>query len=97
MLLTRNFKTPGRGGGEIDLIMRDANHCLVFVEVRARASDIAGGAAASITVTKRRRIILAARYYLSRLPTTPTCRFDVVAVSDQSSIVWIKNAFTADE
>ncbi|NJM43689.1 MAG: YraN family protein, partial [Brachymonas sp.] len=34
-LVARNFKTPGRGGGEIDLIMRDAG-TLVFIEVRRR-------------------------------------------------------------
>ncbi|MEY3486668.1 MAG: hypothetical protein RL075_673, partial [Pseudomonadota bacterium] len=33
-LLQRNFKTPGRGGGEIDLIMRAPDGTLVFVEVR---------------------------------------------------------------
>ena len=46
-LVERNFKTPGRGGGEIDLIMRDAGGTLIFVEVRARRSAAAGGAAAS--------------------------------------------------
>jgi putative endonuclease len=37
-LVQRNFKTPGRGGGEIDLIMRERDGTLVFVEVRQRAS-----------------------------------------------------------
>jgi Holliday junction resolvase-like predicted endonuclease len=35
-LLARNYRTPGRGGGEIDLVMRDFDGTLVFVEVRAR-------------------------------------------------------------
>ncbi len=35
-LVTRNYRTPGRGGGEIDLIMREPDGTLVFVEVRAQ-------------------------------------------------------------
>jgi len=35
-LLDTNYRTPGRGGGEIDLVMRDKDGTLVFVEVRAR-------------------------------------------------------------
>lgn len=38
VLVARNYRTPGRGGGEIDLIMRDprgpGGGTLVFVEVR---------------------------------------------------------------
>ena len=30
--IAANFKTPGRGGGEIDLIMRAADGTLVFVD-----------------------------------------------------------------
>ena len=37
-LLVRNYRTPGRGGGEIDLIMRAPDTTLVFVEVRRRRS-----------------------------------------------------------
>ncbi|EJL83665.1 putative endonuclease related to Holliday junction resolvase, partial [Polaromonas sp. CF318] len=44
-----NYRTPGRGGGEIDLVMRAPDGTLVFVEVRQRAGDSHGGAAASIS------------------------------------------------
>ncbi|TXI28820.1 MAG: hypothetical protein E6Q64_05830, partial [Ottowia sp.] len=47
-LVERNYRTPGRGGGEIDLVMREAGGTLVFVEVRARAGTTHGGAAASV-------------------------------------------------
>ena len=77
-LVQRNFKTPGRGGGEIDLIMREPDGTLVFVEVRQRASDRQGGAAGSITPAKQRRIVLTARHFLLRLSAEPPCRFDVV-------------------
>jgi putative endonuclease len=36
-LIVRNYRTPGRGGGEIDLIMQDVDGTTVFVEVRKRA------------------------------------------------------------
>ena len=41
-LVRRNFKTPGRGGGEVDLIMREPDGTLVFVEVRQRAGAAQG-------------------------------------------------------
>jgi putative endonuclease len=93
-LVARNYRTPGRGGGEIDLIMRDARDgTLVFVEVRRRATAAHGGAAGSITGAKRRRIVFAARHYLSRLRALPPCRFDVVLVEER--IEWIRGAFDA--
>ena len=94
-LVTRNYRTPGRGGGEIDLVMRAPDGTLVFVEVRARRALAHGGAAASIGSTKRRRIVLAARHYLMRLAAPPPCRFDVV-VFDGDSLQWLRAAFDAD-
>ena len=73
-LLERNYRTPGRGGGEIDLILRERDGTLVFVEVRSRASRAFGGAGASIGSTKQRRIIFAARYYLMRCGAPPPSR-----------------------
>ncbi|MFN3440200.1 MAG: YraN family protein [Acidovorax sp.] len=92
-LAVRNYRTPGRGGGEIDLVMRDRDGTLVFVEVRSRASSAFGGAGGSISQTKQQRIIFAARHYLLRLPSPPPCRFDVVLVED--SVQWLKAAFDA--
>lgn len=93
-LVQRNYRTPGRGGGEIDLIMRGADGTLVFVEVRQRASSSHGGAAASIGATKQRRIIFAARHYLSKRRTHPACRFDVV-LAGPDGMDWIQGAFDA--
>jgi putative endonuclease len=93
-LVQRNYRTPGRGGGEIDLVMRDADGTLVFVEVRRRAGASHGGAAASVGGVKQRRIVLAARHYLMRLATVPPCRFDVVAVQG-GEVTWLKAAFDA--
>jgi putative endonuclease len=93
-LLARNYRTPGRGGGEIDLVMRTADGTLVFVEVRQRASRSFGGAAASVGHVKQRRILFAARHYLMRLPQQPPCRFDVVSV-EAGEIEWLRGAFDA--
>ena len=93
-LLQRNYRTPGRGGGEIDLIMRAPDGTTVFVEVRQRKSASHGGAAASISAVKQRRIIFAARHYLMRLRTPPPCRFDVVLV-EPTGTQWLQAAFEA--
>jgi putative endonuclease len=93
-LQTRNYRTPGRGGGEIDLIMRAPDGTTVFVEVRKRASSTHGGAAASVGGVKQRRIIFAARHYLMRLREPPPCRFDVVVV-EADGVQWLQAAFDA--
>jgi putative endonuclease len=93
-LLERNYRTPGRGGGEIDLIMRAPDGTCVFVEVRRRASSSHGGAAASVSWTKQKRIVFAARHYLMRQRSLPPCRFDVVAVQ-AGGIEWLPGAFDA--
>ncbi len=43
-LVERNYRTPGRGGGEIDLILRERDGTLVFVEVRSRGASAYGDA-----------------------------------------------------
>ncbi|MGJ7528911.1 YraN family protein [Variovorax sp. GB1P17] len=97
LLVARNYRTPGRGGGEIDLIMRDprgpGGGTLVFVEVRQRSTGAHGGAGGSITGLKQRRIVFAARHYLNQLRTVPPCRFDVVLVEEK--ITWLQAAFDA--
>ena len=55
-LVERNYRVasgPHARGGEIDLIMRERDGTLVFVEVRARRSSSFGGAAASVSAAKR--------------------------------------------
>lgn len=81
--------------GEIDLVMRDGK-TTVFAEVRLRKSDAFGGALASVDGHKQRRILAAARQYLSEQRDSPICRCDVVLLSDVSGqgIEWIQNAFS---
>ncbi len=79
--------------GEIDLIARDGG-TLVFVEVRMRASDAFGGAAASITAAKREKLLRTARHYLSGLARTPACRFDALLIhAGDNAPEWLKNVF----
>ena len=94
-LIERNYRCRS---GEIDLIMLDGK-TLALIEVRYRGSGDFGGAAASVTWQKQKRIITASRHLimsradLRRYPA----RFDVVAVSpgtDTQRIEWIRAAFT---
>ncbi len=95
--MQRNYRLAGgphARGAEVDLILRERDGTLVFVEVRARAGAGHGGALASVGAAKQQRIVRAARHYLLRLPALPPCRFDVVAI-DGEHLVWIKAAFDA--
>jgi putative endonuclease len=67
---------------------------MIVITALARADRSAGGAAASVTLAKQRRIVRAAQHYLMRLPQLPPCRFDVVAI-DGDSLQWIRAAFDA--
>ena len=94
-LLQRNYRTPGRGGGEIDLIMQSADGTVVFVEVRQRSRSDHGGAAASIGYPKQRRIIFAAQHYLLRWRRLPPMRFDVVTI-EAAGPEWLQGAFDGE-
>ena len=89
-LIVRNYRCRF---GEIDLIAREGR-TLVFVEVRMRASDQFGGAAASITAGKRRKLLRTARHYLAGATRAPACRFDALLVNGaDNSVQWLQNAF----
>jgi putative endonuclease len=87
--VARNYRTRH---GEIDLIMRE-RAVLVFIEVRLRTHRAFGGAAASITATKRERLIAAAGIYLSTLQREPACRFDALLFDglDPVRITWVRD------
>lgn len=95
-LIERNFNTRY---GEVDLIMRDTD-TVVFVEVRYRRGEDFGGALASITTAKQKKLVLAARLYLQSHPqlAQQPCRFDVIAFAgteQQPDSKWLRNAFDA--
>ena len=96
-LVQRNYRVargPGARGGEIDLILRDADGTLVFCEVRARSNARHGGAAATVDAAKQRALVFAAQHFLLTLPRHPPCRFDVVAI-DGGQVEWLRGAFDA--
>jgi putative endonuclease len=92
VIVTRNFL---RRVGELDLVARSGD-LLIVAEVRTRASDQFGGAAASIGWSKQRRIIATTSLLLQRHPELGRCRvrFDVIVVKD-GAIEWIRHAFQA--
>lgn len=77
-IVERNFRTPG---GEIDIVARKGD-VLVFVEVRSREAPDFGTPEESVTPAKRRRVVGAARQYLSKVPPSSwrEARFDVIAI-----------------
>ena len=88
-LRTRNYTCRL---GEIDLVLEEGN-TVVFVEVRQRRSQNFGGAAESITVRKRAKLLATARHFLARQHTLPACRFDAVLVDGEGKVQWIRDAF----
>ncbi len=97
-LVEKNYRCRA---GEIDLIALDERNNLVFVEVRYRASAEFGGALASVTATKQRRLRRAAQFYLLTHSQYRQhyCRFDVIGIShggraqNTPTIDWIRAAF----
>lgn len=94
-LIQRNFHCRL---GEIDLITLSRRRVLVFTEVRWRSRDDYGGAAASVTPAKIRRLLATAAVFLGRFPVNRIhpMRFDVIALSGQPpdwQLNWIKGAF----
>jgi putative endonuclease len=96
-ILLRNYR---RRFGELDIVALDGE-ILVIVEVRCRASDQFGGAAASVDGWKQRKIVRAARLLLQerRELARLRARFDVITVDDPSGaeprVQWIRHAFLA--
>ena len=93
-IVARNLRTRL---GEIDVIARDGP-VLVFVEVRMRRSARFGGAAESITATKRARLVAAANVYLARLGREPPYRFDAILMRslDPDTIEWRRDVVGLD-
>jgi putative endonuclease len=96
-VLARNLRCRA---GELDIVaLKD--DVLLIVEVRLRARSDFGGALASVTWRKQRRIIRATRYFLQthREWRVHSLRFDVIAVEGAPEgahqINWVQDAFRA--
>ena len=96
-VLARNVRCRA---GELDLVCLDGG-VLAIIEVRQRVRIDFGGALASVTWRKQRRIIRATQFLLQRQAQwrRRVLRFDVLAVEGVPDgahrIVWIKDAFRA--
>ncbi len=98
-IVERNYRTRA---GEIDIVAREGE-CLVFVEVRTRASIEYGWPQETVIARKQKKLCRAARWYLqkNRIEDVP-CRFDVVAIVmnealDEPQVEVIKNAFRPEK
>jgi putative endonuclease len=95
VVVARNLRCKA---GELDLVCLDGD-ILVIVEVRLRGRADFGGALASVTRRKQRKLIRATQFHWQRLPKwrTRVLRFDVVALQGVPNaapeITWIRDAF----
>lgn len=94
-IVDRNYR---RRLGELDIVARDGD-VLVIAEVRTRATDRYGGAAASVDGRKQQRLVRAAAQLLQQRKDFShlRVRFDVLAVSDGGAgspkVQWLQHAF----
>jgi len=95
-IVDRNFNAPG---GELDLVARQGE-LLAFVEVRGRADARAGHPAETISATKRRRVVTAARHWLARYGDQGCdLRFDVLTLvgpPEAAEVCHFEGAFEAE-
>jgi putative endonuclease len=94
-IIERNFTCRG---GEIDRVALEGE-TVCFVEIKARAGTRYGSAIESVSRSKMRRIVKAAKYYLMANPTDAPCRFDVLAMDLEAGQGWrfdlVRDAFDA--
>lgn len=85
--------------GEIDIIASDKLY-ICFVEVKTRSEDSTGLPSDAVTPAKRRRLLAAAKLYLSQNGTRLQPRFDVAEVYMKDGAVqnirYIPNAFNGE-
>ena len=89
VLIARNYRCRW---GELDLLMEEQG-TLIVVEVRFRKSDRYGGALESVTAKKQARVVAATKHYIMTHKINQPIRFDVLAITGDSQLDWIKNAF----
>jgi putative endonuclease len=88
-VMQRNYRS---GEGEIDIVARKGG-LLVFVEVRSLEAAAFGSPEETVGPRKRRRIVAAARRYLSRVPpgSWEEARFDVIAIVGNGNAAEIRH------
>ncbi len=90
-ILKTNYKTYC---GEIDLIAKDKEGNIVFIEVKTRSGDEFGAPSEAVNAKKREKYYKVASEYLQREKKLDSpCRFDVVEI-ENGEINHIINAFS---
>ena len=97
------WKNVRIGPLEVDLVAK-RDDLVIIVEVRSRGAGAFEGPLASITWSKRRMLLRAARGLwrgrLKKMPDVRRVRIDVVAITSSSEgpprIEWIRGAITED-
>ncbi len=95
-ILQKNFRCHQ---GEIDLIAKDKDGVLCFVEVKARNSEDFGLPEESITYWKRKKLLYIALAYIEvKKLKSKAMRFDVVSINlANNKTTIIKNAFDVND
>ena len=103
LLLLKGYRLRDRNwrgaGGELDLVVERRRE-IVFVEVKARSTDLYGGAVGAVNARKQKNLTRVSSAYLSRFSLWDRpCRFDIITVERKSgfpfwSIRHYKNAFS---
>jgi putative endonuclease len=97
-LVERNFRCKA---GELDLVMLEGE-VLVMIEVRYRTRPDPVAPATTVTASKQRRLLNAARWFLAQRPgfRDHALRFDVLAMwgaIEAPRCEWFRGAFSADD
>ena len=85
--------------GELDLVARDADGTICFVEVKLRSGNLAGLPREAVDRRKRERLRAAAACYLSQHDLDAPARLDVAEIyTDEAHrplrLEYLENAFT---
>ncbi len=81
--------------GEIDIIAKDKDGTIVFIEVKKRTNSGYGLGLEAVNNIKQKKIIKTAMNYISLKNLECLYRFDVISIDgERSEVTHVKNAFT---
>ncbi len=97
-IIERGFHCPF---GEIDIIAACADE-LIFCEVKTRRQGALSTPQEAVSISKQRRLLKTAAWYLNQHPWAGDLRFDVIAIVARKSgfdvveIEWFQDAFSGE-
>jgi putative endonuclease len=78
VVIARNYRSP-QFHGELDLVAWNKD-VLCFIEVKTRTTHDVKPAQASVDYAKQKDLALVAREFLTHIPHSCQCRFDIIAI-----------------